>query len=204
MLLHVSYVLRVGPSDAKEKLVLIALLEHCDEDGICWPSNGKLQEYSNCSPATITRKLRALERDGWLQRKKRKHRSNLYRVNLEKIEKAFRAFETRRRNMKKYLPPEGFDYFPGEYENACQVLEKSHNDQNEHKNDQNEHKNDHSDRQNLPIGASGVGHQSRKTDAPEKHGKNAVSDDQFREYLANAKPGETRSQYFLRKKEAVN
>lgn len=56
---------------AAAKLVLIALADRANDDGVCWPSIGKVAAAVNMSAAAVHRHLRTLEIDGWSMRRPR-------------------------------------------------------------------------------------------------------------------------------------
>jgi hypothetical protein len=54
-----------------EKLTLIALADHAGEDGVCWPSSGRLTEKTGLSRRAIFGHLANLESEGLLAREQR-------------------------------------------------------------------------------------------------------------------------------------
>lgn len=71
-------------NDAQTKLVLLALCDHADEDGICWPSVERLAQKSACSHDTATRRLHVLEKAGFIARRRRARKNTMYRILLNK------------------------------------------------------------------------------------------------------------------------
>jgi hypothetical protein len=70
-----------------ERFVLVALAEHADEDGVCWPGVSRLTERTGYGRATVQRALARLEVDGLLSRQERcvsggRQTSNLYVLDL--------------------------------------------------------------------------------------------------------------------------
>lgn len=70
--------------DAQTKLVLLALCDHADEDGLCWPSQERLAKKAACSHDTAARRLLALEKLGFIQRRRRARQNTIYRILLDK------------------------------------------------------------------------------------------------------------------------
>jgi len=70
--------------DAQTKLILLALCDHADEDGWCWPSQDKLAKKACCSHDTAARRLVMLENDGFIIRRRRARQSTIYRVLFDK------------------------------------------------------------------------------------------------------------------------
>ena len=67
------------------KLVLMALCDHVDEEGLCWPSVKLIAERSGCKRRTVQRHLRDLEQAGIIEaiphyRDDGSQTSNRYRV----------------------------------------------------------------------------------------------------------------------------
>jgi len=71
------------------KMVLLALSDHANDDGVCWPSYRKLQKKCSCSRSGLMDKMKKLEQLGYLVREHRiesnKQMSNNYLINLETI-----------------------------------------------------------------------------------------------------------------------
>lgn len=70
-----------------EKLVLLALADHANDQGDAWPSVETLAKKSSTSSRTVLRILKELESSGWLTRQKRSRKngsrtSSLYRLAL--------------------------------------------------------------------------------------------------------------------------
>jgi hypothetical protein len=59
-------------------LVLLALAEHADEAGVCWPSLSRLAARAEVDRRTVTRCLAALEARGLLQRVRSRPQRTLY------------------------------------------------------------------------------------------------------------------------------
>jgi hypothetical protein len=54
------------------KLALIAIADHADENGYCWPSQGLLLERVRCSERALRDALKWLEGEGFMARKERR------------------------------------------------------------------------------------------------------------------------------------
>jgi DNA-binding transcriptional ArsR family regulator len=70
-----------------QKLVLMALCDHVDADGLCWPSVKLISERAGCKRRTVQRHLRALQDAGFIEavphyRTDGSQTSNRYRVNV--------------------------------------------------------------------------------------------------------------------------
>ena len=79
-----------GPGDAQAKLVLVALCNYANADGVCWPSIETLVRISSCHRATVFRKLKLLEKEGWIERVARTTKRGAtavshYQINAQKL-----------------------------------------------------------------------------------------------------------------------
>ena len=61
-------------TNAAEKLTLVALADHCGEDGTAFPGAGRLADKTGSSERTVRRHLDQLETDGKLTRQRRRRR----------------------------------------------------------------------------------------------------------------------------------
>lgn len=68
---------RLGPA---ARLVLCALGDFTNADGVCWPSVETLEARTSMSRSTVFRALNTLEECGWLRRVRRGPRTTLYQV----------------------------------------------------------------------------------------------------------------------------
>ena len=72
--------------DPMAKLVLIAVADHINEStGDAWPSIERLQHMTSASRRTVQRKLKMLEEDGYLERKKRFNDTDLYSLGARGV-----------------------------------------------------------------------------------------------------------------------
>ncbi|MFW6369361.1 MAG: conserved phage C-terminal domain-containing protein [Myxococcota bacterium] len=71
--MSIAYVAAALESDLPptERLVAIALGNHANEDGVCWPSWDRLKQTTGLSRASIGRSLSALEERGWIRKEHR-------------------------------------------------------------------------------------------------------------------------------------
>lgn len=85
----VSWVLEHSKTKALERLVMISLANHANEDGECWPSNERIAAEANTTPVQARRVLGALETGGHIARAinaapdarmRGDRRTNLYRI----------------------------------------------------------------------------------------------------------------------------
>ena len=66
------------------RLVLLAIAEHCDDNGVCWPSISRLARYCNVEPRSVQRSISQLIKLGELERLELGHgrKSTRYKVKL--------------------------------------------------------------------------------------------------------------------------
>lgn len=64
------------------KLVLVALSDHANSDGICWPSVARLAHRCDISRRTVQRALRELEKAALITITKKVGTSSSYKLNL--------------------------------------------------------------------------------------------------------------------------
>ena len=77
------------PISATEKVVLLALADHANEHGLCWPSVSTLMKRANVGERTVQRAIQSLEEGGFITRERRSREngsdtSNLYRLMFER------------------------------------------------------------------------------------------------------------------------
>jgi len=73
-----------------EKLVLMALADHADEDGICWPGNAHIARKCNLSQRSVQRHIKNLIDNGYMTAHRRYREtggqtSNRYVLNVEGV-----------------------------------------------------------------------------------------------------------------------
>ena len=64
-----------------QKLVLLALADHADDAGLCWPSAATISERTGLSESTTRRAIAELEKLGHLTRKYQTGRPTYYSIN---------------------------------------------------------------------------------------------------------------------------
>jgi len=83
----VSWVLHQVRVEPITKMILVAMAENADEQGVCWPSQSKTAEKACVSLATVKRKIKWLEQQGVIsviRRRVGSHKTqNKYRLKLE-------------------------------------------------------------------------------------------------------------------------
>ncbi|MDX1489713.1 MAG: DnaT-like ssDNA-binding domain-containing protein [Pseudohongiellaceae bacterium] len=83
----VSWVLHHVRVEPITKMILVAMAENADENGVCWPRQSITAEKACVSLSTVKRKLKALEQAGVIsviRRKVGKHKTwNKYRLKVE-------------------------------------------------------------------------------------------------------------------------
>jgi hypothetical protein len=81
-----SEVWEIDYLDTKEKMVLLALADTANDDGVCWPKNSTLQKKCSLSVNPLGRCLKILQDVGLISSRRRSHviegaKSNLYQIN---------------------------------------------------------------------------------------------------------------------------
>jgi len=61
-----------APWTPGQRLVLLALADHADDDGVCWPGIARVAEKTGLARETVIRYIKKLRDDGWLTTKKRR------------------------------------------------------------------------------------------------------------------------------------
>lgn len=73
---------KVAPYKQSELLILLALADSANDEGVCWPSVGTLARRGRVKERQVQKALTRLEADGWLQRRERAGRSTIYTVTI--------------------------------------------------------------------------------------------------------------------------
>lgn len=70
---------------APQQQLLLAMADHADDDGVCWPSAERLGWKTGMSRSTVFRQLQKLKTEGLLEVVKEGSRHNpvVYRLHLE-------------------------------------------------------------------------------------------------------------------------
>jgi len=79
-----AWAFRQKLEDSQIKLILLALCDHCDDDGMCWPSHERLADKASCSTKTVQRRLNDLEDLRLITRRRRARKTAIYQVHLHK------------------------------------------------------------------------------------------------------------------------
>lgn len=98
----------IGP--ATKRLVLLALADSANDEGMTWPLMGTLARRAACGLSTARRVVAELEAEGWLDRKERRverdrNQSNIYQLNVPAIEGAARSWREGAAQSEREVPP---------------------------------------------------------------------------------------------------
>jgi hypothetical protein len=76
-----------GPTDRSQRLLMLALADCANDQGICWPSTQTLAIKTCMDVRTVLRVLKALEQAQWLKIARRSHerKGNTYELNLGRL-----------------------------------------------------------------------------------------------------------------------
>jgi DNA-binding transcriptional MocR family regulator len=86
-----SLVWKHAKVEGSELLALLALADHANDEGYCWPSLGTIAQKVRISRSQITRVLKSLEEKGYISRQRRynpdngAYASTMYKVNIETL-----------------------------------------------------------------------------------------------------------------------
>jgi hypothetical protein len=75
-----TWVWENSPASGTELLILLALADQSDDDGLCWPSIAYIARKTRLHEDTVNRNLRSLIDRGEVSREERPGRSNLLRI----------------------------------------------------------------------------------------------------------------------------
>lgn len=81
----INWAIKQTAGSAANKAVLIALCNHANKQGECWPSQKCIQEFTELSIRTIQRALTALEDGGFIKREERRRKDGYRTSDLYKI-----------------------------------------------------------------------------------------------------------------------
>jgi hypothetical protein len=78
---------RANAVTATHKLILLALADWCNDDGICWPAVHKLAHRCSTSDRTVQRLMADFEAAGWIERKVSRSgtKTNVYRLHIDRM-----------------------------------------------------------------------------------------------------------------------
>lgn len=76
-----------GPLHPAQRLMMLALADAANDQGVCWPSVATLAEKCSVVPRTAQRTLANLETDGWIEtRSGGTNRTNVYQLRLDRLD----------------------------------------------------------------------------------------------------------------------
>ena len=76
-----------GPQEATELLVLLAMADIADDEGLCWPSIARIARKCRMSDRNARRIIRRLEDGGWLLTREQRGRNQTNRYTIQKPDK---------------------------------------------------------------------------------------------------------------------
>ena len=76
--------------DHAQLLVLLAIANHANDEGYCWPSVETLAAKTRYTERHVVRVIQALEHDGWLQINRQRGKFNRYAIDLKRLLKMSR------------------------------------------------------------------------------------------------------------------
>lgn len=79
-LLRLAWKARLGKGP---KMVLVALADAANKDGVCWPSRALLAEKAQCAESSVSRHLQLLIGIGVIDQKRGRRRAASYKINKE-------------------------------------------------------------------------------------------------------------------------
>lgn len=91
-----SYVWDIPSFKGSDKLVMLCLADHADDQGICWPSIDTISRKSGVSATTVKSTLKKLESGNWIAKKNRfktaetgrlVRANNQYQLNVYQLKK---------------------------------------------------------------------------------------------------------------------
>lgn len=76
-----------GPANPHLRLLMLAIADHADEEGVAWPSVDRLAAKCSVSARQVQRSLQQLEAEGWLVVERGRGRGNtsLYRLDVARL-----------------------------------------------------------------------------------------------------------------------
>ena len=95
----VRHVLERSKTKGAQRLILIAIAEHADSNGIAWPSIETIARLANCSGRFVKETIKKLKSgDLIIEKGGGRGRSNRYRIPLETVNSASPITESERVN----------------------------------------------------------------------------------------------------------
>lgn len=80
-----------APYKQSDLLILLALADSANDEGVCWPSVATLARRGRVKDRQVRKVLSRLEDDGWLRRAERAGRSTVYTVTVPEEERSHRT-----------------------------------------------------------------------------------------------------------------
>lgn len=80
--LYMSAVWALDCEFSGRKLILLALADNANDEGICWPSIPTIARRCSCSDRTVQINLQEMEDDGWIRVRKRVGNSTVYELTI--------------------------------------------------------------------------------------------------------------------------
>lgn len=76
-----------GPRQRHLHTMLLALADHADDTGLCWPGIARLAQHCRIQPRQAKRTIAALEDEGWIavRRGSGRGHTNLYQLNVDRL-----------------------------------------------------------------------------------------------------------------------
>ena len=75
-----------------KKMILVALADHCDDEGKCWPGIKNIAKKASVSKRTLQRALTELESEGFLRIEERRRENNSQQSNMYYLKKVLFSF----------------------------------------------------------------------------------------------------------------
>lgn len=82
---HMAMVFAADGIEAKERLLLLAYTNRCDDHGFCWPGEDRLVAETGMSASTLRRAKKALTDMGLVKSIRRPDTSSMTRINLKML-----------------------------------------------------------------------------------------------------------------------
>lgn len=102
----ISWALSVETGNPSAKLVLITIANYADEYGVCWPSQDLIACQTEQSVDSVQRRIRELEKGGFLTHKPRRRRSHVYHLLMPGIKEPQSAVSNTEKGGNKIKIPQ--------------------------------------------------------------------------------------------------
>ncbi|ASI92471.1 helix-turn-helix domain-containing protein [Vibrio mediterranei] len=129
-----SWVWDVSTLKGSDKLLMLCLADHADDNGMCWPSIETMARKSGISVSTVKSTLKKLEGAGWLTKRNRFKTSNSGRVvrDSNQYQLSLSALKTSSDDLG--IESEGLNFEPPSLEGSDLEQPKSEHSKSEHSN----------------------------------------------------------------------